>query len=197
MCGILIVYFRGYMLAPLASKYPPWWYVGVHFDICTMCVLVRVKAVGCRLPLVVVVVVVRVEPIGVPIGADWLYGNGGGVGRTVGCPRVDWAHTTVAPEGRAEAWVVDVPGGGPGGRGVAGGPTRSPGRTTGGVVAVVTHLTSPSFCKTETDNSTAHRPDNWRNMRPVGRSLGLIWVMATLNSNRNWIQTDNFQCSLI
>ena len=57
------MYFRGYMLAPLASKYP-------YIDICTMCVLVRVKAVGCRLPLVVVVVVVRVEPIGVPIGAD-------------------------------------------------------------------------------------------------------------------------------
>ena len=54
-----------------------------------------------------VVVVVRVEPIGVSIGADWLDGNGGGVGRTVGGPRVDWAHTTGAPEGRAEYFIGD------------------------------------------------------------------------------------------
>ena len=98
-----------------------------------------------------VVVVVRVEPIGgVSIGADWLYGNGGGgVGRTVGGPRVHWAHATGAPEGREEAGVVDVPAGGPGGGGVGGAPTGPAGRTTGGVVtAVVTHLTQQPFCKT-------------------------------------------------
>ena len=66
----------------------------------------------------------------------------------MGGPRVGPAHTTAAaPEGGAEARVGVagvVPGaGGPGGRGVARGPAGSPRRASGGVVTVVTHLTSP------------------------------------------------------
>ena len=81
--------------------------------------------------MAVVVVVVRVEPIGVSISVDCLYGNGGGgVGGTVSGPRVGPPHTTAAaPEGGAEArgGGVDVPGGGPGSCVVARGPARAPG----------------------------------------------------------------------
>ena len=84
-----------------------------------------------KLPVAVVVVVVRVEPIGVSIGVDCLYRNGGGgVGRTVSGPRVGPPHATAAaPEGGAEArgGGVDVPAGGRGSCVVAGGPAGTPG----------------------------------------------------------------------